>query len=346
MVIVDVIRRFTKTLDSISDQQQTLASNNNHNTSVHDNGKYSLTLTHTSSTPPHSRPPPPPPPYTNNDDSKPPYPETDEQNDIIQPPKMTSSSGGFPPPLLKKRKRYRKEYPGESKVITKEMRFVAMKLRNHGVRRLKADSEPLDDENEVEIDGADVATWVPTLDWFLKYLVDSKLVFDTIERVVEDSNDVSWKSIVILFDGIEFCCVDPEMGRTSSYGINTQSFRRTGLERSESLARDLEWFGEQNMLIPDPSSPGVSYAAYLKDLYEKSAPFGQVIAKQVVEKLLVEREFNFYKWDKDAEELLKDVREKLNRLSEHWSRDDKNKCLKEATKSFRHMGQIVRLIIL
>lgn len=31
---------------------------------------------------------------------------------------------------------------------------------------------------------------------------------------------------------------------------------------------------------------------------------------------------------------------------QHWSRDDKNRCLKEATKSFRYMGQIVRLIIL
>ncbi|KAK9748610.1 hypothetical protein RND81_02G069500 [Saponaria officinalis] len=212
--------------------------------------KHSLALTHTSSTPP--------PPYTNNDD---------EQNDTVQPPKTTPSSGGFPPPLLKKRKRYRKEYPGESKGITEEMRFVAMKLRNHGLRRLKVDSEPLDEEKEVEMDGGDDATWVPTLDGFLKYLVDSKLVFDTIERVVEDSNDVSY-----------------------AY------FRRTGLERSESLARDLEWFGEQNMLIPDPSSPGVSYAAYLKDLSEKSAPLflshfyniyfshiagGQVIAKQV-----------------------------------------------------------------
>ncbi|KAL9244181.1 hypothetical protein vseg_017984 [Gypsophila vaccaria] len=244
-----------------------------------------------------------------------------------QPPPPPSSSS-LPPPLLKKRKRYRKEYPGESLGITEEMRFVAMKLRTiNNTNRNNHDDHDDDDDGD-----GDAATWMPSLEGFLKYLVDMKLVFDTIERVVEASHDVSY-----------------------AY------FRKTGLERSESLARDLEWFGERNMLIPEPSSPGVSYAAYLKELSEKSPPLflchfyniyfshiagGQVIAKQVVEKLLVEKELNFYNWDKDAEESLKDVREKLNRLGEHWSRDDKNKCLKEATKSFRYMGQIVRLIIL
>ena len=30
---------------------------------------------------------------------------------------------------------------------------------------------------------------------------------------------------------------------------------------------------------------------------------------------------------------------------QHWSRDEKNRCLKETTKAFRYMGQIVRLIV-
>lgn len=76
--------------------------------------------------------------------------------------------------------------------------------------------------------------------------------------------------------------------------------------------------------------------------------------------------------------MLKDVREKLNMLGEvclslpcitdliylslwhclifivecfvllsmqHWTRDERNKSLKEAAKSFKFLGQIVRLII-
>ncbi|KAL2943478.1 putative inactive heme oxygenase 2 chloroplastic [Bienertia sinuspersici] len=138
-------------------------------------------------------------------------------------------------------------------------------------------------------------------------------------------------------------------------------FRRTGLERSGNLARDLGWFSQEGMAIPEPSNPGVSYASYLKEIAEKSGPLflshfynvyfshiagGQVIAKQVAQKLVNQRDLEFFNWEGDEQELLKEVREKLNRLSEHWSRDDKNKCLKEATKSFRYLGQIVRLIIL
>lgn len=46
-------------------------------------------------------------------------------------------------------------------------------------------------------------------------------------------------------------------------------FRNTGLERSEKLSKDLQWFKEQGYAIPEPSSPGVTYAEYLKELSEK-----------------------------------------------------------------------------
>lgn len=73
-------------------------------------------------------------------------------------------------------------------------------------------------------------------------------------------------------------------------------FRKTGLERSGSLAKDLEWLRQQGFVIPEPSNPGVSYAKYLNGLAEKSAPLflchfyniyfshiagGQVIGRQV-----------------------------------------------------------------
>lgn len=175
-------------------------------------------------------------------------------------------------------------------------------------------------------------TWQPSMEGFLKYLVDSKLVFDTLESIVDESTDVAYVY-----------------------------FRRTGLERSASLSKDLEWFRQQDIVIPEPSSPGITYATYLKVLADRSAPSflchlynmyfahisgGQVIGKKVCEKLLEGKELDFYNWDGNAEELLKDVRENLNKLGEHWSRDERNRCLKEAAKSFRFSGQIVRLIIL
>jgi hypothetical protein len=49
-------------------------------------------------------------------------------------------------------------------------------------------------------------------------------------------------------------------------------FRKSGLERSESIAKDLEWFREQGVAIPKPSPSGSQYAAYLTELSESNAP--------------------------------------------------------------------------
>ncbi|XP_048130831.1 probable inactive heme oxygenase 2, chloroplastic [Rhodamnia argentea] len=267
------------------------------------------------------------------------------------------------PPVVKKRKRYRKLYPGETEGITEEMRFVAMRLRNvggrytHKVKRSGNSSgnggsdggsgcevgdvesgEEEEEEEEEDVQGGlpsdggeSGETWIPSLEGFVKYLVDSKLVFDTVERIVDESSDVAY-----------------------AY------FTKTGLERSEGLSKDLEWLSQKNVEMPEPSNAGISYSKYLEELAEKSAPLflshfyniyfshiagGQLIVNQVSQKILEGRHLEFCRWEGDVHESLKGVREKLNMLGEHWSRDEKNKCLREATKSFRYMGQIVRLII-
>lgn len=46
-------------------------------------------------------------------------------------------------------------------------------------------------------------------------------------------------------------------------------FRNTGLERAESLEKDLAWFKEQGHSIPEPSSPGLNYSAYVEELSKK-----------------------------------------------------------------------------
>ncbi|XP_014503511.1 probable inactive heme oxygenase 2, chloroplastic [Vigna radiata var. radiata] len=216
---------------------------------------------------------------------------------------------------IKKRKRYRKLYPGETTGITEEMRFVAMRLHNAAVSPDQSDSD----------------AWGASMEGFIAYLVDTHLIFATLQRIVDESDNVSYAYM-----------------------------RKTGLERSEGILKDLKWLEEQGNVIPNPSSPGITYAKYLESLAETSAPLflshfyniyfshiaaGQVIGKKVSEKLLEGKELEFYKWEGDVPELLKDVRDKLNQLSEHWSRDEKNRCLKETPKSFRFMGQIVLLLV-
>ncbi|CAN6284466.1 unnamed protein product [Urochloa humidicola] len=232
------------------------------------------------------------------------------------------------------------------------MRFVAMRLRNPKRTTIKeepgpegadsgADAEALEEddddggvreEHEKEEDGELVeGEWMPSVKGFVRYLVDSKLVFDTIERVVAESTDVAYVY-----------------------------FRKSGLERSASISNDLEWFREQGVKIPEPSTLGSTYATYLTELAESNAPAflshyyniyfahltgGMAIGKKICNKILDGRELEFYKWDSDAELLLKDAREKLNELSKHWTRKDRNLCLKEAAKCFQYLGKMVRLII-
>lgn len=71
-----------------------------------------------------------------------------------------------------------------------EMRFVAMKLHNNKVSN-KNDSD--EEEGDDKMSGSDneEGTWQPGIEGFLKYLVDSKLVFQTLERIVDESDSVS-----------------------------------------------------------------------------------------------------------------------------------------------------------
>ncbi|KAL3535861.1 hypothetical protein ACH5RR_004322 [Cinchona calisaya] len=217
--------------------------------------------------------------------------------------------------------KHKKRYPGEGKGFVEEMRFVAMKFHTKDQAK----------EGEKEPQGQPVAKWEPSIEGYLKFLVDSKLVYDTLEKIVDNSPF-------------------PEYAE----------FRNTGLERSESLAKDLEWFKEQGHAIPEPSTPGDNYAQYLDELSERDPQAfichfyntyfahtagGRMIGKKVAEKILNKKELEFYKWDGDLSQLLQNVRGKLNRVAKNWTRDEKNHCLEETEKSFKFSGDILRLIL-
>ncbi|XVF76683.1 hypothetical protein PTKIN_Ptkin13bG0286500 [Pterospermum kingtungense] len=217
-----------------------------------------------------------------------------------------------------------KRYTGEAKGFVEEMRFVAMK--QHTKEQAKEGEKEVTKPEEQA-----VRKWEPSVDGYLKFLVDSKLVYDTLEGLINKAAFPSYAE-----------------------------FRGTGLERSENLAEDIQWFKEQGYTIPEPSSPGVTYAEYLKELFEKDpqafichfyniyfahSAGGQMIGKKVAEKILDKKELEFYKWNGDLSQLLQNVRNKLNKVAESWTIEEKNHCLEETQKSFRLSGEILRLIL-
>ncbi|KAK8501341.1 hypothetical protein V6N13_027039 [Hibiscus sabdariffa] len=216
------------------------------------------------------------------------------------------------------------ETKGKGKGFVEEMRFVAMKLHT---REQAAEGEmeaKAPEEQRVE-------KWEPTLDGYLKFLVDSKLVYDTLEEIIEEA-------------------------AFPSYG----EFRNSGLERSEKLAMDLEWFRQKGYAVGEPSAPGVTYAHYLKQLsdhdpqafichfynvYFANSAGGRIISNKITREILDNKELEFYKYDADLSQLLQTMRDKLNKVAENWSRDDKNRCLEETQKSFKFYRNILRLIL-
>lgn len=85
----------------------------------------------------------------------------------------------------------KKRYPGEAKGFVEEMRFVAMRLHTR--------DQAKEGEKEVkEPEERPVAKWEPTVDGYLSFLVDSKLVYDTLEGIIEKAPFPSCESLQFL----------------------------------------------------------------------------------------------------------------------------------------------------
>ncbi|KAI3994202.1 hypothetical protein MKX01_012459 [Papaver californicum] len=175
----------------------------------------------------------------------------------------------------------------------------------------------------------------PSLHGYVKFLVDSKVMYDALEKILTNADYSSYEEL-----------------------------RNTGLERSGSLAKDLEWFSEQIGIqnIPSPTTFGISYASYLEEIAVKNpkAIFchfyliyfgltagGRMLGKRVQasEKLLENKELESYKWNGELSELLENVKEKLNKVAQSWTWEEKDQCLEESAISFEYSEDIMKLII-
>lgn len=91
----------------------------------------------------------------------------------------------------------RKKYPGEAKGFVEEMRFVAMKL--HTREQAKEGEKQAKQPEEKP-----VAKWEPTVEGYLRFLVDSKLVYDTLENIVEKASVPYCESTCCLWISLPF----------------------------------------------------------------------------------------------------------------------------------------------
>uniref|UniRef100_A0A8R7TNR1 heme oxygenase (biliverdin-producing) n=2 Tax=Triticum urartu TaxID=4572 RepID=A0A8R7TNR1_TRIUA len=211
-------------------------------------------------------------------------------------------------------------HEGAGKTFVEEMRAAAMRMH----------TKDQASEGEKELEGPSLNELEPNLEAYLRFLVDSKLIFQTLENIV-DRAAVPWYA----------------------------EFQNTGLERSEALKKDLKWFSEQGHTIPEPSASDTKYASYLEELSEKDQQaffchfynmyFGQsaggrLTGKKIADKILNKKELEFYKWEGTLSELLQNVRTKLNQVASSWTREEKNRCLEETVTSFAYSVDRLRKI--
>jgi len=202
-----------------------------------------------------------------------------------------------------------------------ELRSYAMKLHTR---------EQAPREGEASADKAKpMKEWAPTREGYLQYLVDSKVVYDCLESIVEENTEY-------------------------------EAFRSTGLERGEPLAADIAFFEkEYGMTVPSASSAGQEYAALLTDLSKSSPPAfmchyynvyfahtagGRAIGKQLSDALLEKKTLAFYQWEGTLKDHMDGVRASINGVAETWSAEEKQACLEATAPSFQYAGSLLRLL--
>ncbi|KAI3954417.1 hypothetical protein MKW92_042705 [Papaver armeniacum] len=225
---------------------------------------------------------------------------------IVHMPSICRSSNVASPDAIKDES-HNNEKP---MTFVEELRSVAMKLH--------VKQPPKEGGKKKTMAQILMGAEMPSLDGYVKFLVDSKLVYDTPEKIISNPT----------------CSPCAEL-------------QHTGLERSGALANDLEWFKEEmNMQIPSPTISMTNPKAipcHFYDIYFGHAVGGGFL---VAEKILENKELEFYKYNGELSEMLQNVREKLNIVAEGWSREEKDQCLEQTEISFKYSEDIMKLIII
>lgn len=209
--------------------------------------------------------------------------------------------------------------PGAHKGFVEEMRFVAMRLHTKD----QAPSEGGQEASSLPID-----MWMPTQADFMQFLVDSRAVYAFFEN--------------------ELCVAGNGM---------FEKFMGTGLERLDSLKKDIEYLNSLGIQTTPPTAAATRYIEYMKALvkdkpesvlchwynyYFAHSAGGRMIGRLMQNRLFDGRQFAFYEWETDVKEILGEVRKVIDGVSNDWDREIKDECLKETGLAFGFSGTVLQ----
>ena len=176
-----------------------------------------------------------------------------------------------------------------------------------------------------------IMQWTPTKESYLRFLIESKSVYEAFEDIMANSPNTTYRAFV-----------------------------NTGLERTEALQKDIDYMVKTWGLTagpPRPGGPGYAYAGFLRNLAASSSPAfvchyynfyfahtagGRMIGAQVSKMALDMWMGDFYKWDGEVSQIVEGVRGKINGVADEWSREDKDACLRETARTFKYSGGLLK----
>lgn len=211
--------------------------------------------------------------------------------------------------------------------IRKEGSFIQDELRAYAMKLHSKDQAPREGKQQAQ---KPFTQWKPSLDGYVKFLVDSLHVYETFDTIVEENSELSF-------------------------------LKSTGLERAAALREDIKWICEEydtSVTRPEVGEAGKAYASFLKDIIKESVPKfmchfynhyfahtagGIAIGKRMSDALLGGTTLNFYKWDgkvKGDGGLLEATRSKIDNLACTWTDQEKQDCMEQTMNSFKFGGQL------
>lgn len=198
--------------------------------------------------------------------------------------------------------------------IDTELRGAAMRLhtRAQAPKEGQAPAEP-----------AAAEKYIPTHADYLQFLVDSQHVFQALEDVVNERDELA-------------------------------VFRNTGLERTTPLATDIDYLVKNYKLaLPKVGKAGTAYAGHLRQIqsipefmchfynfYFAHTAGGRMIGKQMSSLLLDGLTLEFYKWDGDLNKLKATVKDDIEAMAAAWSEEERSDCVNATPKTFQLAGAI------
>ncbi len=200
--------------------------------------------------------------------------------------------------------------------IDTELRAAAMKLHT----RSQAPREGQAPEKEKK------ANYVTTRDDYMAFLVDSQHVYQAIEDVINESEELA-------------------------------VFRNSPLDRVKALDADIDFIGsEYDVKKPDVGKFGQDYANVIRQLgkdgavaefmchyynfYFAHTAGGRMIGKQMSALLLDKKTLEFYKWDGNLNEIKDRVKGEIEDMVANWSPEERKRCTDETAAAFRGGGAL------